>query len=150
MIERACRAVIDKRLVRLVQVVDPAASNADARHARFRERLDWQGQLNLCFAHAAQLGWFRKGGRLAEAAMASLVSRFLQGALRPPLQKPPDCCYKITDVRLDEQSHRACAAACGDAESGFMRTTGMATRQFPRLSSGRCGTRHRRPPRSRP
>ena len=61
----------------------------DARHARFRERLDWHGrpvqvphramvqarQIYI-FAHAAQLGWFHDGGRLAEAAMASLVRDF--------------------------------------------------------------------------
>lgn len=61
----------------------------DPRHGRFRERLDWHGRpLEVphrvmvqarqiyVFAHAAELGWFAEGGRLAEVGMASLLRDF--------------------------------------------------------------------------
>jgi mannose-6-phosphate isomerase len=66
-----------------------AEAGFDARHARFRERLDWHGRpveaphramvqarQIYVYSHAAQLGWFAEGGRLAEAAMASLLRDF--------------------------------------------------------------------------
>lgn len=66
-----------------------ADAGFDAQHGRFRERLDWHGgpvevphrvmvqarQISV-YAHAAELGWFPEGGRLAELAMASLLRDF--------------------------------------------------------------------------
>jgi mannose-6-phosphate isomerase len=65
----------------------------DARRGLFQERLDWSGQAQesvprramvqcrqiYVFAHAAQLGWFPPGARLAEMAMGSLIARFCEG-----------------------------------------------------------------------
>jgi mannose-6-phosphate isomerase len=62
----------------------------DEAGGRFFERLDWDGQpLTLAphramvqarqiyvFAHAASLGWYPSGARLAEIAMASLLRDF--------------------------------------------------------------------------
>lgn len=62
----------------------------DAAHGRFCERLDWSGKpiwtvphramvqarQIYVFAHAAELGWFPEGARLAEIAMASLLRDF--------------------------------------------------------------------------
>lgn len=66
-----------------------AEAGFDREHARFRERLDWcgravevphramvQARQIYVFAHAAQLGWFIEGGRLAEAAIVSLLRDF--------------------------------------------------------------------------
>jgi mannose/cellobiose epimerase-like protein (N-acyl-D-glucosamine 2-epimerase family) len=66
-----------------------AEAGFDSQHERFRERLDWSGRAVevphramvqarqiYVFIHAAQLGWFIEGGRLAEAAMASLLRDF--------------------------------------------------------------------------
>jgi mannose/cellobiose epimerase-like protein (N-acyl-D-glucosamine 2-epimerase family) len=66
----------------------------DAGQGVFQERLEWRGRPQAeaprramvqarqiyVFAHAAQLGWFPEGGRLAEIAMASLVDKFCDGA----------------------------------------------------------------------
>jgi mannose-6-phosphate isomerase len=62
----------------------------DGGQGVFQERLDWSGRpqqtiprraMVQCrqiyvFAHAAQLGWFPEGARLAEIAMHSLVGKF--------------------------------------------------------------------------
>ena len=66
-----------------------AEAGFDPQHDRFCERLDWDGRAVevphramvqarqiYVFIHAAQLGWFTEGGRLAEAAMASLLRDF--------------------------------------------------------------------------
>ncbi len=62
----------------------------DAGQGMFQERLDWSGApqetaarraMVQCrqiyvFSHAAHLGWFPEGGRLAEIAMDSLLGKF--------------------------------------------------------------------------
>ncbi|VFU08270.1 AGE family epimerase/isomerase [Methylocella tundrae] len=62
----------------------------DAQRGVFQERLDWSGRpvetvprramvqarQIYVFAHAAHLGWFPEGGRLAEIAMSSLLQKF--------------------------------------------------------------------------
>jgi mannose-6-phosphate isomerase len=62
----------------------------DQNRGRFFERLDWSGRpvetvphramvqarQIYVFAHAAELGWFPEGGRLAEIAMGSLLRDF--------------------------------------------------------------------------
>jgi mannose/cellobiose epimerase-like protein (N-acyl-D-glucosamine 2-epimerase family) len=66
----------------------------DVRRECFQERLDWacrpdevtprramvQARQIYVFAHAAQLGWFPEGARLAEMAMGSLLRDFRHGA----------------------------------------------------------------------
>lgn len=66
----------------------------DARQGCFHERLDWAGQPVVgiprrvmvqarqiyVFAHAAHLGWFPQGGRLADIAMSSLLRDFRDAA----------------------------------------------------------------------
>lgn len=65
----------------------------DAGQGVFQERLDWSGRpvetvprramvqarQIYVFAHAAHLGWFPEGGRLAEIAMSSLLEKFCEG-----------------------------------------------------------------------
>ncbi|MGA2638739.1 AGE family epimerase/isomerase [Methylocella sp.] len=64
----------------------------DAGRGMFQERLDWSGApqetaarraMVQCrqiyvFSHAAHLGWFPEGGRLAEIAMNSLLGKFCE------------------------------------------------------------------------
>jgi mannose-6-phosphate isomerase len=67
-----------------------ASNGFDERHARFFERLDWNGnplpsvayralvqaRQIYVFAHAAVIGWFPEGAKVAETGMVSLLRDF--------------------------------------------------------------------------
>ncbi len=98
-----------------------ASVGFDSAHGRFRERLDWTGQpveaiphramvqarQIYVFAHAAELGWFPEGAKLAEIAMDSLLRDF-----RDPATKASGFAFSVdADGRIVSEVRDAYAHA---------------------------------------